>query len=294
MIKRIISIIFSFSLIYSCKTTQLVKEESVIPVNPFQYTGYVIRDNINIRSLGSTSAEKVGTVMDGDEVQVLQNIDGWYEIITTNNQRGWIRCDFIGPKSLSYWIKMAAFVENFVKDTGAEIFIDENKPYAVVYLVLQGNKYADKNQVESLARNIGKSYQKEVYPGSVEIRILNQDKQKLFAKVNLSKKGAINLKAPLLKTGRTYDFKIQNGNEIIIQALIPGGLSDNTLLDMCNEISINYGDEVRKIEIYFAENSSEGKLVFTQDGYKPKEQTVCRFYYLEDSQGPDYKTNFCN
>ena len=161
-------------------------------------------------------------------------------------------------------------------------------------MVLPKDQYSSKSKAEGYASNIGKFYQEEVYPGSSEIRILNQDQRKLFTKVNLSKKGATNLKAPILKKGRTYDFKIHNKNEIEIQVLIPSGLSDKTLLDMCDAISLSYGDDVRKIEIYFAENSLEGKMVFSKEGYNPTNKNVCRFYYLEDSDGPDYKSNFCD
>ena len=97
-----------------------------------------------------------------------------------------------------------------------------------------------------------------------------------------------------MRKGRTYNFIVRNKNEIEIQVLIPPGLSDNTLLDMCDEISLNYGDEVRKIEIFFVEDSADGKKYFSQNGYKPSDKNTCRFYYLEDNQGPDYKSNFCN
>lgn len=270
------------------------KDEAVASANPFQYTGYIIRDNINVRATGSTSGRKIGTVMDGEEVQVLQNTNGWYQIETANNVKGWIRSDFVGPKSLSYGLKMTDFVESTIHTRGAEMFVDENNPYAIVYMVFPDIQYSSKGKAESFAREIGQKYQEDVYPGNVEIRILNKDQKTLFTKVNLPKRGATNLKAPLLKTGRTYDFIVKNKNEILIQVLIPAGLSDDTLLDMCDEICLSYGDDVRKVEIYFAKNSAEGKMVFSQDGFKPSNKNVCRFYYLEDSQGPDYKSNFCD
>ena len=265
MLKKAITFTILISIIFSCVSTG-PKKDGTSSSNNFQFTGYVIRDNINIRSHGSASGEKIGKVMDGDKVQVLQNNNGWYEIVTNNNESGWIRSDFVGPKSLSYGLKLTDFVENRIKGTGSEIFVDEKKPYAVVYMVLPKDQYSNKSKAESYARNIGKSYQEEVYPGSSEIRIFNQDKKKLFTKVNLSKKGAANLKTPILKKGRTYDFKIHNKNEIQIQILIPSRLSDKTLLDMCDDISLSYGDDVRKIEIYFAENSPEGKMVVSKDG----------------------------
>ena len=151
-----------------------------------------------MRSAGSTTGKKIGKVMDGDEVQVLQNKNGWYQIKTDNNQNGWIRSDFIGPKSLSYSIKMTDFVESTIQKSGAEMFVDENKPYAIVYMILPTEQYRNKVDAEAFARKIGKSYQANVYQGFVEIRILEKDQQKLFTKVTLTKKGITNLKAPFL------------------------------------------------------------------------------------------------
>ncbi len=294
MIKKTLTALALFSLLFSCKTIEPKKEETVLPANPFQFAGYVISDNINMRSSGSKAGKKIGTLMDGEEVQVLQNKNGWYQIEKANRENGWIRSDFVGPKSLSYGIKMTAFAESTVRENGVEMFIDKSKPYAIVYMIMPDEHYRDKMDAENFARKIGLDYQKKVYPGNVEIRILEKDRQKLFTKVSLPKKGVTNLKAPFLRNGRTFDFIIHNKNEIEIQVLISTDLTDKTLLNMCDEISLNYGDEVRKIEIYFVEDSEEGRKYFLQDDYKPSNKNICRFYFLEDNQGPYYKSKFCN
>lgn len=293
MLKKLLPICFILYFLASCIPQKTGKpEESSLP--GFYFSGYVIRDNINIRSNASTNGSVVGTVNDGQQVNVLQNQNGWYEIVTNDNITGWVRSDFIGLKSLSYNLKTENFVDSTLKKNDIDMFIDEHKPYAIIYMVLPDIYYRSKNEAENFIRPFAKLYQQKVYPGQVEIRILKPDKKSIFTTLELSKKGAVNLKAPFLTKGRPYSFDLINGNQIVIKVLIPGGLSDDTLYDMSKEISGNYGDDIRKVEIYFIEENPEGLKYLGTKNYKPQKKSTCRFYFVEDSQGPDYKSNFCN
>lgn len=293
MFKKISVLAVIILTVVSCIPKKTTKPESSLPLGIF-FNGIVIRDNINVRSGASINGQKVGTVNDGEQVQVIQNKNGWYEIITGEKLTGWVRSDFIGTKSLSYNLKTEDFVDNTLKELDVEMFIDEHNPYAVVYMVLPEKYYSDKISAENFVNGIGETYQKKVYPGAVEIRILKQDKKAVFTKVNLSKKGAVNLKAPFLAQGRPYSFNLINGNSVEIKVLIPSGLSDDTLYDMSTDISANYGDDIRKIEIFFIEDNPDGIKYLSNKNYKPSNSNTCRFYFLEDSNGPDYKSNFCN
>lgn len=291
-----LSVVCLFLLyIISCTSKKVVKPDTEKSANSAVYfNGIAIRNNTNIRSNASTGGNIVDTINDGDPVQVLQNKNGWYKIITSKKTEGWIRSDFIGTRSLSYSVKSTDFEDSTLKKLNIEMYIDEHNPYAVIYMVLPDIYYTDKTRAEDVVKKIGAEYQQKVYPGHVEIRILKQDKKTVFTKVSLNKKGAVNLKAPFLKTGRLYSFKLIDGKAIKIKVLIPAGLSDDDLYDMGSQISANYGDDIRKIEIYFIIDNPEGIKFISSRNYTPSDSHVCRFYYLEDSNGQDYKSNYCN
>ncbi len=295
MFKYLIILVSLILFIASCTPTAVKKapEASGVTIEK-TYTGYVVRDKINMRAEASASSAKVTTVNNGDEVQVLKNKNGWYEVKTADDHRGWIRSDFVGTQSLSYSRLVTDFVETTLEDYDSELFIDESNPYAVIYLVLPKTYYNDKTMARSLAKEIGLKYQNTVYPGSVEIRIMKPDKKNLFTRRTLNPIGPVGLKAPFLRSGRLHSFDRLNGNEIQIRVLVPSGLKDDSFLKMAEEISERYGNNISKIEIFFVEMSAEGIRYFSEEGYTPSNKNVCRFYYIEDSQGPDYKSNFCD
>ena len=295
MLKSILYIFLFILVILSCAPKKITKpsEEASAPIETY-FTGTVIRDNINIRSTSSTNGSILGNVKDGEQVQVIQNNNGWYEIITTEKVKGWIRSDFVGTKSMSYSIRSENFADSTLQDSNVKMFIDEQNPYEIIYMILPDNYYTDKNRAENLVKQLGLKYQQKVYPGRVEIRILSRDKKSVFSKVILDKKGAVDLKAPFLLYGHLYSFNVFNGHSLDIKVLVPPGLPDDTMYDMSTDISSNYGNDIHKIEIFFIEDTIDGRNYLSHSSYKPKEKNTCRFYYLEDSNGPDYKSNFCN
>ena len=291
---NIILLIIIVGLI-SCAPKVVKKEPEPLktPVVKTYFNGYVIRDNTNLREEPSTRSMKINKINDGEEVQVLQNKNGWYEVVTSQNQQGWIRSDFVGPENMSYTRMAAAFVDSTLKTFETELFIDENDPYEIIYMVLPQRFYENKAHVRRYADEIGRLYQKQVYPGEVQIRILQADKKTLFTRSILQKSGPVFLKAPYLKFGRPYSFELAN-NEITLKVLIPIGLSDKVLTEMAYEAAGKYGSDISKVEIYLVEDTDEGFKFFSQENYIPKNKTTCRLFYLEDSQGPDIKTNFCH
>lgn len=284
-------------IVASCTTTVVKKEtpqpaESVPVVNNW-FEGYTITDNTNIREDASLRADVVTNLDDGIKVQVLENKNGWYKVITPDNQEGWIRSDFVGTADLSYAKKAADFVDSTLKKYDTELFIDENDPYKIIYMILPEMYYRDKNHARRYADEIGHLYQDQVFPGEVQIRILNKDKETLYTRSILPKKGATFLKAPYMKYGRVYSTSLKN-TELTIRTLIPVSLDEDQLAEMAYEISSRYGDQISKIEVYFVEDNDEGLKVYTRKDYTPSDPKVCRLYYLEDKQGPLFKENFCS
>jgi Bacterial SH3 domain len=294
MYKNIIGILTLLIIFTACQTTPKKAPETTTIAVPSTYTAFVVRDKINMRQEATAQSKKIKTVNNGDEVQVLQNKDGWYQVITMDNEKGWIRSDFVGTRDLSYARLVTDFVESAKAQYETEFFIDQSNPYAVIYLVLPKTYYDDKASAREFAQAIGLKYQEAVYPGRVEIRIMNPDKKKLFTRRTLSPIGPVGLKAPFIRYGRLHSFKRINGDEIKINILVPTGLNQNQFLKMAEDISSRYGDNISKIEIYFVENSGEGIRFFEEEDYSPSNKKICRFYYIEDAQGMDYKADFCD
>jgi len=195
---------------------------------------------------------------------------------------------------MSYNLRAGSFADSTLEDLNIEMFIDENNPYSVIYMVLPEDYYKDKSKTLNFVKQLGTQYQQQVYPGSVEIRILEKDKKTIYDRINLSKQGAVNLKAPYLSIGRPYSFELVDGRALLIKVLVPAGLSDDLLYDMSSQIAANYGNDITKIEIYFIEDNADGMAYLNNTDLKPKNKSSCRFYYLEDKNGPFYEANFCN
>lgn len=291
----ITALLISLIAVYCTPTKKTAKPPEKIATPPAAYfNGIVIRDNINVRSTFSTDASIVGKVNDGEQVQVLQNKNGWYEIVTNEKLKGWVRSDFVGPKSMSYNLRAENFADSMLNELNVDMFIDENNPYSVIYMVLPEEYYNDKKRAVNFVEQLGIQYQQEVYPGKVEIRILEKDTKTIFDRISLSKQGAVNLKAPYLATGRPYSFELVKGQALVIKVLVPAGLSDDMLYDMSSKIAANYGNDITKIEIYFIEDNADGMAYLNNVDSKRKKNNSCRFYYLEDKNGPYFEANFCN
>lgn len=294
MQKQLLLFVGFILLIASCvpKTATKKPADLSAKVNPV-YNAFVVRDKINMRAEATARSAKVAQVHNGTEVRVQKNENGWYKVVTADDKTGWIRSDFVGPASLSYAVLVTEFSENTLKSHKTELFIDENNPYSVIYLVLPASYYEDKTSARSYAEEIGKRYQEEVYPGTVEIRIMEPDKKKLFTRRTLQAIGPVGLKAPFVRSGRLFSFERRNGNEIAIRLLVPAELTEDHFVKMAEEIASKYGDSISKIEIFFVENTVDGLQYYTQNEYTPQNPNTCRLYYIEDAQGMDYKSNFC-
>lgn len=291
MLKKIFCTALLILIMISCTTTTVKKEIVSTPAKPAYFTGYVVRENVNMRSGASIDSAEVAKLKDGEDVTVLQNKNGWYQVQTVDNT-GWVRSDFIGEESFSYSRLATNFMEKIKKEYNTELFIDKENPYAVIYLVLPDEYYDDKITAQNFADEIGKMYQRDVFPGELEIRVLQQNKKKLYIRSVLKSTGPTFLKPPFLRYGRPFSFKVID-TAIKIQVLVPPGLTDKNLLDMANEISSGYGEAISKVEIYMVEDTPEGQKYYSDKNFKPMVDSICRLYFIEDSRGTDYKTSFC-
>ncbi len=281
-------------LMAACTTAPPVKKESApekMALPAGGYRAFAVREGAHIRNRPGTQGAVVRTTRDGEEFVVSENKNGWLRIKTIDNKEGWIRSDFAGPENLSYARKSSAFLDGTLKKYNAELFIDKKKPYRVIYLVLESGYYKSVAQAAKRARVIGRAYQKEVWPGRVEIRVMKADKKTLFTRVTLPAIDAAGLKPPVLKQGRLYSMEVNN-RKLYIQALVPASMNHKQLLAMADDIAGSYGDAIRRVDIVLVADTPAG-LSWCQNGATAADNSPCMLYYFEDAQGSDYSFNRC-
>jgi len=275
-------------------TTKSGEAEKPVPEKSYYFQGFVIRDDVQLRQAPSDGAPSIASLDDGSAVNVIRNKNGWYEVLTVNNRQGWVRSDLIGPEELSFGRRASTFSDSILQEYNSTMYIDENRPYEVIYLVLPEDYYQSKGMARRYAQKIGEHYQNHVYPGEVEIRILEADGKELFTRAIMQKKESAGYRAPFLRFGRLHDISLNNVSELEMTVLIPPTVTDEILLAMAREISQGYDLSISKIEIYFV-NENEAGMAFLERGTTTGEGDVpCRLYYLEDAAGEDFRFDYCS
>lgn len=279
-------------LFLSCNPSVVKKETA-----PAQTTGafpslYVIKEQVNLRSKPSAQLSKITTLEDGAELQVVKNQNGWYKIITDEGKKGWLRSDLAGPRTLSLTRMAAAFADSVLPAFNAKMFFDKTDLYKTIYLTLDAGFYSSQKKVRRQAQKIGRAYQKKVYHGALEIRVLHPQTKELFLRINRPAIGLTKIPLPVLKYGVLIALTEKN-KAVSIFIAVPDSISDKKLLRAARKISARYDYPFTKAEIYMASNSPQGIRYLTHFKETPAHQKVCRLYYLEDADGEAYRFNFC-
>ncbi len=293
--KKLLLMSVLFVFIISCTSSRKIAEPETKTIEPelaFLFTGYVITDNTNVRKDNTTRSKTINSLNDGEEVRVLQNQDGWYEIMTLDGDKGWVRTDLVGTIDFSNTKKAEIFQEQVIPQyEGVQFFIDENDPYRIIYFILPQEYYQSKDFARRYVRKIAEIYQKTVYPGEVEIRILNSDKS-LFTRDILQQYALPDLKAPYLPYGYLHSVE-RVANEVKLNILVPAEVTDEELLKAASETSNRMDYNIKKLEIFMVNDSKEGREYFDGTLADSLSIDVCRLYYIEDGQGVSFMYDFC-
>ncbi len=280
-------------LLLACVPKELKKKEpSQLKDSLAAIESYVLKESVNLRAASSTESGIVCRMVDGDAIQVIDNQMGWYKVITEDGRQGWIRSNLAGPRNLSMTRMASVFVDTMLQDFNAEMYFDKKDLYKTLYLTLPEPAYKSKTEVSSLAKKIGRLYQEKVYPGKIEIRVLNPQSQELFLRLNLTAIGIANVPVPFLLTGRLLKLQEKNKTVTLVVA-VSDSINNKMLLKTARNISAQYDYPFRKTDIYFVSAAQAG-LSFAKDmSIEPKDKSICRLYYFEDKNGEDYYFDFC-
>ena len=269
--RRFFSSLFIF-LLTACSSEIVVKEESAALVSMLP-KAFIIKEEVNLRAGHHLKSDIIGKMKDGDALYILKNKAGWYNIKTDEGKTGWVRSDMAGPKELCRTCLAGTFADSIMPAFRGDIFFDKKETYKVIYLTFEDEFYDSEQKARNQAKKTGAAYQKKVYPGAVEIRVLKPESNDLFTKVGLPAIGLADLPVPVLSTGYILSLNEQN-NQVALSIAVPAEIAGNDMLNLARSVSAVYDYPINKVEIHLRAETDYNK---------------CLLYYLEDKDGEFYE-----
>jgi len=290
---RYVQLFLFILVIYACSPKIVEKEKSERETVLTYPTAYVIKENVNVRAENNTHSNIIKKLKDGDKIYIIQNKNGWYEIRDDENNLGWLRSDLVGPRELSRTILASVFVDSLLPNFQSQMYFDNEALYKIVYLILPNSYYTSTSKAEEYATEIGKLYQKKVYPGKLELRIMTKDTDDLYARVTLSAIENPDTPVPIIEAGQLISLSESN-KQVTIGVAVDDGVSNSKLLNLARKISAHYDFPYTKAEIYITLNTPEGINFLKDFSRNPMDKNICKLYYVEDKNGEYFKYNFCD
>ncbi len=286
---RFINPLLILTILLAC-TTKSMKKNTEIPEAESISTAYVIKEIVNLRSDNNTNSEIIKKLMNGQQIGIIRNVNGWYEVYDDERNKGWLRSDMVGPKELSRTLLATAFVDSVLPGFKTKMYFDKTHPYKKIYLILPNNYYESQSKAENYARQIGKVYQEKVYPGELEIRIMNKSSEELFTRLQLKAMDNPTMPVPILQKGRLVSINQKNW-QIKITIAVPSDIANSELLEQARDISSIYELPYNTVEIYQVIDNKPGLTYSESHTQKSADVHLCKLYYLEDKDGEYYKYN---
>jgi hypothetical protein len=231
---------------------------------------------VNVRESNSAKSKKIASIADGDSVLVIRNVNGWYEIILSNQQKGWIRSDLIGTKNLSAFRKAVSFSDSLTDNFGIKLYFDKNLQHKRIYLEFPQQFYSSEKNIREKTTEIIKKYQKDIYHGKIAVRILKPASQDDYLTLNFEGQPNPEIKLPVIPFGILKNIRIEGYTQIKIEIIVKDKIQNNQFLNAARDMSGSFPLSFTHVQINFISNNSD-----------------CLFSFLEDSAGETYKFNQC-
>ncbi len=275
MLNRVLLVFSGILFITLSCAPKVVKKEAPAkgPVGAAYHVAYAIKEKVNVRQEPNARAGVVAQLEDGDRVLVLKNRKGWYQIQLDSGKKGWVRSDLVGPRNLSRTRMAAAFNDSVMMAFPAELFIDKNKPYKVIYL-----KFKKQNPVKMdlLVKRIARAYQQKVYPGAITVHVIKDNSDKFIKTYTFKAQGIAHVPLPVLPMGILEKVSLQ-GKSLKLQIIVPPNATKKALLRLARKVSARYEYPFEKVEIVLKEMTTH----------------KCRLYFMEDGYGEDFAFDRC-
>jgi hypothetical protein len=265
-------------LLFYCAPKKVVKEMPLpaeIPVKDVTYL-WSYKPAVNVREQASAESNKIKQLADGDSVVVLKNINGWYQIILSSGEMGYIRSDLLAPKECAIFPKAIHFIDSLKENRNIEVFFDKQDQHKQIYISYPNSFYTSEGTITQATEQLVDRYQESVYAGSVTAYVLEQDSKEMYRKYDFSGIANADVLLPVLPFGRLENIKRILPDKIILVIDIPDGIGDRELLSASRKMSASYPTTYTHVEFRF----------FNRDH-------PCRFWFLEDASGEQYQYNHC-
>ncbi len=89
-----------------------------LTMTAFAETGYVSADVLRVRSAPSTSADVLGNVTNGTQLEILSSVGGWYYVTTPDGTLGYVSSDYVSGVTIHYYGYVDATVLKIHSSTG--------------------------------------------------------------------------------------------------------------------------------------------------------------------------------
>jgi hypothetical protein len=281
IMKQNILVSIILALFISCATKKAPELEPKADINRKEVITkpdylWVFKPNINVRSDNSPSSSKLTQLSDGDSVIVLKNENGWYQIKTTSDTTGWIRTDLLGPRNLSAFSKAVTFVDSLREAEEIEIFFDKNLYHKRIYISYPPRFYTTKSAVEAKTKLITDDFQRRVYRGKVNARVLQPGNKEEYLAITVPGETNADPILPVVPYGILRKVTPKYANGISLEYETPDDISDEQILATARNLSERFPLTYPKIEITFFDTSKN-----------------CRLWFVEDSNGENFKFDAC-
>lgn len=276
---RYLFVMLILMLIAACtppKKAEVVKEK--IPVKPAVSGEFLwaIKPTVNIRKQPNVNSPKVATLADGDSVIVVNNKDGWYKVFTTDQDMGFVRSDLIGPKNLSTFPKAVKFADSLKEASSIKLLFDSKEQHKRILLQFPASAYQSRPDIRRETKRIGRMYQNSVYPGELNIHVIQPDSDDEYLREFFSSKINAEISLPVLPVGIVKKVMLKDRRQLLLEILVDEGESSQRLLNIARDIPEIYPITYTKIQVNFIAVSGK-----------------CLVSYSEDSAGNRHKFNKC-
>ena len=167
----------------------------------------------------------------------------------------------------------AAFNDSIMPNFSAQLFIDKNQPYKVIYLKFDK---ISSGKMDTYVKRIVRAYQQKVYGGDVTGHVIKDNSDSFLKNYTFRGNGLKTIPLPILNVGVLQKFEL-NGKAVKLHILVDKFKNKQQLLKMARAASARYDYPFEKAEI----------IVRSWPSRK------CLLYYVEDAYGEDYYFDRC-
>jgi hypothetical protein len=262
---------------FYCTPKKVVKDTPAPDANLEGLTYlWAYKPSVNVRANASSASEKISQLSDGDSVLVQKNEKGWYQVNLAPGKNGYIRSDLLAPKEFAIFPRAVQFIDSMQENRGIEIYFDKQVQHKKIYISYPDEFYSSENNIAKVTRQLAAHFQESVYQGSITTLVLKPNSKDIYKKFEISGISNADVLFPVIPFGILDIVNRDLPEKIVLFIKIPEEIDDRQFLIASRKMAEVYPLPYTHVEFRF----------LTENG-------TCRFWFLEDAAGEQYKYNHC-